>query len=160
MKDDAALARQEIFRDRVFAALLLLLGVAGLLDIRFGAWRPGPGVGNHLAPMAAYWTLIAAGAVMLLGRGRKKAGTGDLLKLAPIPVLFGLAWAGGYFLAVIHIGVATSTALFLALAFWLLSARTEIRLFNIATAALGAGATFWLLFTRLAPILLSNPLLF
>lgn len=158
MKDEAVLLKEEARRDRIFAALLLLLGVAGLLDIRLGPWRPGPGVGNHLIPMIAYWVLIIAGGAILAGRGKKEAG--DPLKLAPVPVLLGLAWAGGYFLAAINIGVAVSTALFLAIAFRLLSARAEARIPSIAAVALGAGVVFWLLFTRLAPILLFNPLLF
>lgn len=57
-------------RDVLFAISLLLLGGAGWPDVRYGAWRPGPGVGNYLIPMVAYWIIVAAGAAPLLGRLR------------------------------------------------------------------------------------------
>lgn len=147
-------------RDILLGILLLLLGAAGLLDIRYGAWRPGPGIGNHLIPMVAYWVIVLSGAGLLAGRIRPTSKAEDVLTLSPWPVAAGLLWAGCYFIAVRHIGLAVSTALFMAGAIWCLSGSNARGGLGIGIVSACAGAVFWVLFTQLAPILLSRQMLF
>jgi len=147
-------------RDVLFAILLLLLGGAGLLDIRYGAWQPGPGVGNYLIPMVAYWVLVGAGAALLAGRLRPSKTEESVLTLSPWPVMAGLIWAGVYFIAVRYVGVAVSTSLFMAAAIWCLSPSGARGSRGIGIVSLASGAIFWVLFTQLAPILVSRQLLF
>jgi hypothetical protein len=149
-------------RELLLASLVIVGGLIGMLDVSFGNWRPGPGVGNHLVPMMAYWTLVLSGAVVLKNAIIQKAGEaeGDVLKLSPIPVLIGAVWAGLYFIAVQHIGTGVSSAVFLGAAIWLLSAQKERKALHISIIAIAAGAVFWVLFTLLAPIIVRNPLLF
>jgi len=149
------------YRELAFGALILALGVVGLLDIRYGAWRPGPGGGNQLVPMVAYWVLAGCGAVILLGRLR--AGwqpDADRLHVPVVAIVGALLWGVVFFLAVRHIGLAVSATVLIGGAMAALSPKPELRPAMLALVALAAGAVFWLLFTQLAPILVANPILF
>lgn len=149
------------WRELGFSALILALGVAGLLDIRYGDWRPGPGVGNHLVPMVAYWVLVGAGAAGLLGRLRKDwQPDAERLRVPLLAVSVALLWGGLFFLAVRHVGLAVSTAAFIGGATTLLAPRGAVRPVLLAVVALASGVVFWLMFTRLAPILVADPILF
>jgi len=151
------------WREAVFAGLMLALGMAGLLDIRYGNWRPGPGIGNHLVPMVAYWVLVGAAAAMLAGlawRFRRETGTETPLQVRVLPVLGGLVWALGFYWSARHVGIAVSTALFMGVAMAALAPIADRRLLRICCVAVAAGGFFWLLFTQLAPILVTRQLLF
>jgi len=150
-------------REAAFAGLMLALGAAGLLDIRYGNWRPGPGIGNHLVPMVAYWVLVGAAAAMLAGlvlRLRREAETEKPLQVRALPVLGGLIWALGFYWCVRHVGIAVSTALFMGVAMAALAPLAHRSLPRILGVAVAAGGFFWLLFTQLAPILVTRQLLF
>lgn len=147
-------------RDILLALLVILLGTAGLLDIRHGTWRPGPGVGNHLIPMIVHWVFVLTGLALFAGRIRTSNEEEPVLTISLAPVLGGLLWAGLYFLAVRHVGVAVATTGFMAIAIWALSHSDERKPFSIWVVSMCAGAVFWVLFTQLAPILLASPILF
>lgn len=151
---------QAAHRDILLALLIILLGTAGLLDIRHGTWRPGPGVGNHLIPMIVHWVFVLTGLALLGGRLRKSGEDDPVLVISPATVLGGLLWAALYFLAVRNIGVAVATTGFMAIAIGALSFSEERKPFGIGVVSICAGAVFWLLFTQLAPILLASPILF
>lgn len=149
------------YRELGFGALALALGIIGLLHVRYGSWRPGPGGGNWLVPMVAYWVLAGAGAAILLGRLRATwQPDADRLRVPLLVVAGSLLWGGVFFLAVRHVGVAVASAVLLCAAMLLLAPRDGLRPWFIAAVALAAGAVFWLLFTRIAPILMANPILF
>ena len=77
-----------------------------------------------------------------------------------VVIAVALAWAIGFFLAVLKIGLVVATGAFLAAAFHLLRpghGRNAVRDLGIAAVC---AAVMWLLFTRLAPIVVSDPLLF
>lgn len=149
------------WRELGFSALVLALGVAGLLDIRYGDWRPGPGVGNHLVPMVAYWVLVASGAAGLLSRLRANwQPDAERLSVPILAVSAALLWGGLFFLAVRHVGLAVSTTVLIGGATALLAPRGAARPVLLAVVALASGAVFWLMFTRLAPILVADPILF
>jgi len=147
-------------RDILLAILLLLLGAAGLLDIRYGGWRPGPGIGNHLIPMVAYWIIVASGLALMVKRMRPPDEDEAALTLSPLPIAAGLLWAGLYFIAVRHIGIAFSTTLFMAAAIWSLSHSDTRGGWGIGVVSASSGAVFWFLFTQMAPILLPRQILF
>lgn len=149
------------YRELAFGAMVLALGVVGLLDVRFGNWRPGPGGGNHLVPMVAYWVLVACGAAMLLGRLR--AGwqpDADRLRVPLLAVAGALVWGVVFFSAVRHIGLAVSATVLIGAAMLALAPQVERRPVLLVLVALAAGTTFWVLFTWLAPILVAEPILF
>jgi hypothetical protein len=149
------------YRELGFGLLAVALAVAGLLHIRYGSWRPGPGGGNALVPMVAYWVLLAAGAGILLARLRAGWQSDTERLHVPLLVVAGsLVWGAVFFLAVRNIGLAVSASVLLGGAMLILSPRDDFRPGLIAVVALAAGAVFWLLFTRVAPILVSNPVLF
>lgn len=150
-----------LHRELVFGLLMVSLGVWGLLDIRFGNWRPGPGVGNHLVPMVAYWVLVAAGGATLLGRLRASwKPDAERLALPVVPVAAALAWGIVFFWAVRHVGLAVSSAVLIGAAMAALSPRAEFRPVLLCLVALAVGGVFWVLFTGLAPILVADPILF
>lgn len=149
------------YRELAFAALILTLGLVGLLDVRFGDWRPGPGGGNHLVPMVAYWVLVVCGAAMLLGRLRAEwQPDADRLRVPLLAVAGALVWGAVFFSAVRHIGLAVSATILIGGAMLALAPRAERRPVLLMLVALAAGATFWVLFTWLAPILVAEPILF
>lgn len=149
-------------RDRLLAGSLVLGGALGLFDIWAGKWKPGPGVGNHLVPMIAYWVLVFTGLAVFKNSLLEKTSelSGSLLKLAPIPLAIGLVWAGLYFIAVRQIGIAVSTAAFIGTAIWLLSSQKERNALHICIIAICSGGIFWTLFTLMAPILIKDSALF
>lgn len=149
-------ARRDIF----FAILLLLLGSAGLIDIRYGGWRPGPGIGNHLIPMVVYWVIVASGLALMIKRMRPSDEDEAVLTFSLFPIAGGLLWASVYFLAVRHVGIAVSTTLFMAAAFWCLSHSDARGGLGIGVVSVSSGAVFWLLFTQMAPILLPRQIIF
>ncbi|WP_439579865.1 hypothetical protein [Elioraea sp.] len=75
-------------------------------------------------------------------------------------IALALLWSCAFFVAVLEIGLVVATGAFLAVAFILLRGHADRQpLRDLGVAALGAGL-IGLLFTRLAPILVSEPLLF
>ncbi len=65
----AMLRRQDFYTGLV----TILVGVVGLLDIAYGNWRPGPGLGPHAFPQLAYAALVIAGLVIWLDVARGKS---------------------------------------------------------------------------------------
>lgn len=153
--------RAWMHRELGFAALLIVLAGVGLWDVRFGEWRPGPGGGNALVPTVAYWVLLAVGVAIVLDRLRPGWAPDEESLRVPVLVVAGaLLWGGAFFLAVRHIGIAVSASVLVAGAIWTLTPPAERRPGLITIIALCSGLAFWIVFTRLAPILVASPILF
>lgn len=142
--------------DRALALLLAALGLAGLVHIEIGQWRPGPGGGNDLMPWLAYWAMLLAAVPILLWPGQPSEAA-----LRPLwPMLVALGGAALYFVGVRHLGLAVSSAAFTA---FLGAMLTDWRVQGwkaLPVLAIVAGIGLWLLFTHVAPIITRSPLLF
>lgn len=150
-----------VSRDTVIALLLVAVGAIGLLDTIFGEWRRGPGGGPKLFPQVCYIIFIASG-LMLMIESRLKKNLDDTLTnqnfIVPATIFFG---AGSlYFYLVLHLGLVTTTLLYSAVMFSLLSSDPrKARVYTIL-ASLFVAALIWLLFARIIQLILPNPLLF
>ncbi len=150
----------EAGKRRLLGAALLTLAVAGLLHVQYGSWRPAPGIGNHLVPMMAYLVMAAASIVLLLARSTTPATATAGERPRLVVLLVALVGSVVYVLAVRMLGIGVATVLGITLATLALSAQPRRNLLACALTGLLSGAVFWLLFTRLAPIVMPRPLLF
>lgn len=136
---------------------LLMIAVGGLLHVRYGGWRSGPGVGAHLVPMLAYWVVLLSLVPILWSHIRGHDAAQKLRLPAPLlPLLAVAAWGAAFFMMVLHVGLFTGTAIALSAAIIALSGpgRSVPRI--IALAVLLA-TVFFAIFTQVAPILLRDP---
>ncbi len=94
----AMLSRQDFYTGLV----TILVGVIGLLDIAYGNWRPGPGIGPHAFPQLAYIALVIAGLVIWIDVARGKSDERpDYLRVtlstgvALVAIGMGMFWLAG-----------------------------------------------------------------
>jgi hypothetical protein len=156
-------------KELLSAALVLALGVAGLLHIQYGAWRPAPLVPSYIMPQTAYYFLIASGVWLLaaLGfftlKGRLKALQPSDAKdqdLVGIGVAVALMLGGAviYFWLVLNLGLVVSTIAFNGLLIAMLAPNATFK--SILIVPLLVGAAVWGLFVRMIGITLPPTLLF
>ncbi len=139
----------------------ILVGVIGLLDIAYGNWRPGPGLGPHAFPQLAYITLIIAGLAIWVDvlRGKSDERPEDLRKILITGV--GLVAIGmGMFWLIGKLGFIVSVAATLIGASFLLT-RDPLRHWpSTIVVPIIATAVIWVLFVQLINIPLPRSLLF
>ena len=142
---------------------LVVIGVGGvgLLDIAYGNWRPGPGLGPHAFPQLAYITLVCAGVVIMIealfGKSdqfpenlRAVVSTG----IALLAIGMGMFWAMG------KIGFMVSLCITLIGAGFLLT-RDPLRHWpSTIFVPVVATGVIWLLFVKLINIPLPRGILF
>ncbi len=158
-----------ITRELLSGVLMLGLGIAGLLHIQYGAWRPAPLVPSYIMPQTAYFFLIGA-AVWVLGTlglftlrqkvsalDRPGSEEQDLVAFAVSCVLM---LGGGliYFWLVLNVGLIVSTVLFNAVLIALLAPNASLKGLLIVPPLVGL--MVWLLFQRMIGITLPPSLLF
>ncbi len=158
-----------LIKELLAAAVVLSLGIAGLIHIQLGAWRPAPLVPSYIMPQTAYYLLIASG-VWILGAIGLFAVRKRLANLAPpnaeqhdliavgVSVSVMLIGAVFYFLAVLNIGLVVSTVLFNAILVAVLAPNASLKTVLIVPPLVGL--VVWLLFIKLIGMTLPTPLLF
>ncbi|GEM_PF-6105599 len=158
-----------ITRELLSGALMLGLGIAGLLHIQYGAWRPAPLVPSYIMPQTAYYFLIGS-ALWVLGilglyalRGKVSAlerPGGDAQDLVAVGVSCALMLGGGlvYFWMVLNVGLIVSTVLFNAVLVAVLAPNVSLKGLLIVPPLVGLAV--WVLFQRMIGITLPPSLLF
>jgi len=150
-----------IATDRVGLALaagLAALGLLGIAVVVLGQWRPSPGGNPWLVPLLAFLTLLPTAGLM--ARSALKGRVGPALPRPDVlPIVLGALWATGFFVLVRALGLVSATLLSMLLAMWVLAPRPRPVVRILVLTAVVA-LVFWLLFTRLAPLVLSTPWLF
>lgn len=158
-----------LIKELLAAAVVLSLGIAGLIHIQLGAWRPAPLVPSYIMPQTAYYFLIASGVWILGAIGlfafRKRladlappnAGQHDLVAVG-ISVSVMLLGAVVYFLAVLNIGLVVSTIVFNAILVAVLAPNASLKTLTIVPPLVGI--VVWLLFVKLIGMTLPTQLLF
>lgn len=150
----------------------LVFSLAGLACIIIGHalvadWRPSPGGNPWLVPVIASSLILAC--AVLLGL-RLRGNTADLTDSVvagrrrqavnmAVATLFTSGWGLGFFHAVQWLGLITATCLFTAAGMLALSPQPRRALRVILPLSLTVATVFWLMFTRLAPVMLGDPLL-
>ncbi len=140
---------------------VIAVGVAGLLHIAYGNWRPGPAVGPHAFPQMAYITLIIAGAIIAggvafgiydtpLDRARGIVVTGVAVVALGV-VMFWLARV---------VGVFVSTAATLMLAAFVLTPDPLRRWPSTIVLPLVSAAVIYGLFVTVIGVPISGAILF
>jgi len=143
---------------RRLATGLAAIGAAGLLHVGLGDWRDGPGAGGWIVPLVCYVMLLIAAACLCYPGERDAADAGGRGRQPLLPVLVASACAVAYFQAVLALGLATATFVAVIAAILLLSAdRRAARLRAVAIGTLAA-LGFYIVFGRLAPIVLDGAL--
>jgi len=158
-----------VTRELLSGALMLGLGVAGLLHIQYGAWRPAPLVPSYIMPQTAYYFLIGA-AVWVLGTlglfslrrkvsALERPGSGEQ-DLVAVIVSCSLMLGGGliYFWLVLNVGLVVSTVLFNAVLVAVLAPNVSLKGLMIVPPLVGL--MVWLLFQRMINITLPPTMLF
>ncbi|AVI62247.1 tripartite tricarboxylate transporter TctB family protein [Halomonas sp. GFAJ-1] len=158
-----------LIKELLAAAVVLSLGIAGLIHIQLGAWRPAPLVPSYIMPQTAYYFLIASGVWILGGIGlfavRKRlanlappnAEQHDLVAVG-VSVFVMIIGAVFYFLAVLNIGLVVSTVVFNAILVAVLAPNASLK--TVLIVPLLVGLVVWLLFMKLIGMTLPTPLLF
>lgn len=160
-QDENRLARAQIDRNALAMALALLgLAAIGILHGLYGTWRPGPGGGPWLVPMLVYFTLIGSGAVMLVAAFGGAGVRATAERAAFLPIIVTAIWSIGLFYAVRKLGLFTGSTLGVGLAMIALSPNPLKALKVVVPLAVVVGIAFYLMFTRVAPILQGRPWLF
>jgi hypothetical protein len=147
-------------------AALALLAFTVIVHAILTDWRPSPGGNPWLVPViAACLILLCALVLGLRLRLQSARHTVDLATrrrrvrdLSLTSLSTGL-WGLGFFHAVQGLGIVTATTLFTAAGMLVLSPTPSRSLRIVLPLALTLGFAFWLLFTRLAPIVMQDPLL-
>lgn len=146
--------------------VLSVLACSVTVHAIFADWRPSPGGNPWLVPVIASSLILACALLLALRlRGRPAANNarttarvqraGDI---ALATVFTGL-WGLGFFHAVQELGIVAATFLFTAAGMLALSPDPRRALGTVLPLTLAVAISFWLMFTRLAPIVLSDPLL-
>jgi hypothetical protein len=139
---------------------LLALALAGLLHVAFGQWRPSPGGNPWLVPMLAYLLIIPA-ALLMAREAWRETGAGDEEEAAGLlPVLATACWSVAFFQAVQWLGLVSGTFLLVVAAMLALSPQPWRAARIVVPVAALVAVAFWLMFTRLAPVILREPWLF
>lgn len=158
-----------LIKELLAAAVVLSLGIAGLIHIQLGAWRPAPLVPSYIMPQTAYYFLIASGVWILGGVGlfaiRKRlanlappnAEQHDLVAVG-MSVFVMIIGAVFYFLAVLNVGLVVSTVVFNAILVAVLAPNASLK--TVLIVPLLVGLVVWLLFMKLIGMTLPTPLLF
>ncbi len=156
-------------KELLSAALMLTLGVAGLLHIQYGAWRPAPLVPSYIMPQTAYYFLLAAGVWVLAALGlfalkgrlsaleRPGAENQDLVGVG-VAVALMLGGAVVYFWLVLNVGLVVATVAFNGVLVAMLAPNASYK--SLLIVPLLVGAAVWLLFVRMIGVTLPTPLLF
>jgi len=156
-KLDKLLSRQDFYTGLV----TISVGTVGLLDIAYGNWRPGSGLGPHAFPQLAYITLVFAGVVIMVEAVFGKSDQfPDSLRavlstgIALVAIGMGMFWLIG------KLGLGVSVAITLIGASFLLT-RDPLRHWpTTIVVPLVATAVIWLLFVQLINVPLPRGLLF
>ncbi|CAN5609935.1 hypothetical protein BH23ACI1_BH23ACI1_06130 [soil metagenome] len=140
--------------------VLLGIALAGMAHLRVGEWRPAPGGGSWLVPLLAYLTIIPAAVTIL--HAALKSGLARQAEALPglLPVLATALWSLVFFQGVRHLGLVSGTCGAMVTAMLLLAPRRREALRIVVPVAIAVSLAFWLLFTRVAPIIVERPVLF
>ncbi|MBZ0329638.1 hypothetical protein KZO25_04810 [Halomonas sp. ANAO-440] len=158
-----------IVKELLSAAVMLSLGIAGLIHIQYGAWRPAPLVPSYIMPQTAYYFLIGSGFWVLAMLGfftlRKRASALERpdardQDLVAIGLSSGLMLGGAiiYFWLVLNLGLIVSTVAFNAVLIAVLAPNLSLKGLLIVPPLMGAAV--WLLFIKMIGMTLPSPLLF
>ncbi|MCG6659068.1 hypothetical protein HOP52_15015 [Halomonas campisalis] len=158
-----------ITKELLSAALMLGLGIAGLIHIQYGAWRPAPLVPSYIMPQTAYHFLIGGGLWVLTTLGlftlrqrvsaleRPGAKDQDLVAIGLSSALM-LGGAVVYFLLVLNVGLVVSTVAFNAVLIAVLAPNVSFKGLLIVPPLVGLAV--WLLFVQMISVTLPPALLF
>ncbi|MCC5960133.1 MAG: tripartite tricarboxylate transporter TctB family protein [Rhodobacteraceae bacterium] len=151
------LTRQDTYTGFVAIAV----GAVGLLDIAYGNWRPGAGLGPHAFPQLAYITLICAGVVIMIEAVFGKSDEHPENLRLVISTGVGLVAIGmGMFWLIGKLGLAVSVAITLIGASFLLT-RDPLRHWpSTIVVPIVATLVIWVLFVKLINVPLPRGLLF
>lgn len=156
-------------KELLSAALMLSLGIVGLIHIQYGAWRPAPLVPSYIMPQTAYYFLIGGGLWVLAALGlfalrqqvsaleRPGAKDQDLVAIGLASALM-LGGAIIYFWMVLNLGLVVSTVAFNAVLIAVLAPNVGLKGLLIVPPLLGAAV--WLLFIKMIGMTLPPVLLF
>lgn len=129
-------------------------------------WRPSPGGNPWLVPVIASSLILACALLLALRLRGQTADSNDpattRLRQAgdiALATVFTGSWGLAFFHAVQGLGLISATFLFTAGGMLMLSPNPRMALRIVLPLALAVAISFWLMFTRLAPIVLSDPLL-
>lgn len=158
-----------VTRELLSAAAMLGLGIAGLLHIQYGAWRPASLVPSYIMPQTAYYFLIGSAAWLLavLGFFALRGRLGALERpgsepedLVAVGVSIAVMLGGGlvYFWLVLNVGLVVSTVLFNGALIALLAPNISLKGLLIVPPLVGLAV--WVLFQRMIGIALPPSLLF
>jgi hypothetical protein len=154
---DKLLSRQDFYTGLVTIGV----GVIGLLDIAYGNWRPGPGLGPHAFPQLAYITLVCAGAVIIIEAlfGKSDAKPDSLRAvlstgIALVAIGMGMFWAIG------KLGFMVSVCITLIGASFLLTRNPLHHWPTTIVVPVVATGVIWLLFVQLINVPLPRGMLF
>ncbi len=139
----------------------ILVGVVGLLDIAYGNWRPGPGLGPHAFPQLAYIALICAGLGIWVDvlRGKSDDPPSNLRIILSTGI--GLVAVGmGMFWLIGKLGFVVSVAITLIGASCLLTREPLKHWPSTIVVPIISTAVIWALFVQLINIPLPRALLF
>lgn len=155
------LARMLRRQDFYTGLVTILVGVVGLLDIAYGNWRPGPGLGPHAFPQLAYTALIIAGLVIWFEVARGKSDERpDYLRVSlftgVVLVAAGMAmfWLAG------KLGLGVSVLITLIAASFALTHDPLKHWKSTILVPVIASAVIWFLFVWLINVPLPRGLLF
>ncbi len=151
------LRRQDFYTGLV----TILVGVVGLIDIAYGNWRPGPGLGPHAFPQLAYIALIIAGLAIWVDVARGKSDERpDYLRVTlftgVVLVAAGMAmfWLAG------KLGLGVSVLIALIASSFLLTREPLRHWPSTILVPVLATAVIWFLFVRIINVPLPRGLLF
>ncbi len=151
------LRRQDFYTGLV----TILVGVVGLLDIAYGNWRPGPGLGPHAFPQMAYTVLVIAGLFIWIDVARGKSDERpDQLRVtlmtgvALVAVGMAMFWLAG------KLGLGVSVLITLIGAAFLLTREPLKHWPSTILVPVIASVVIWFLFVRLINVPLPRGLLF
>lgn len=157
----AALAGKKLIITLICLALAVI-GHALIVD-----WRPSPGGKPWLLPIIASVIVLGCALLLALNRRRKGSASGVDQAVAPaagardiaLTTLLTALWGLGFFHAVQALGLLSASVLFTAIGMLALSPEPRRALRVILPLAIVVAGSFWLMFTQLAPIMISDPLL-
>lgn len=146
--------------DRGLALGLATIAAAGLLHLGLASLREGPGAGGWIVPLLCYLSLLLAAACLSCSAGRETQESAARERAPLLPVLVAAACAAAYFQAVLALGLAIATFVAAAAAIIVLSADRRAAWLRAVVIGALAAVAFYVVFGRLAPIVLDATLLF